>query len=185
MIEKKTDLSNYKSIITSKNSKPYYNKLCEESSLGSISLLNAQCVTNFLKKRSSCLGIFDFTSEDFIENSIISGFGSPEKNGRWTIKEDATFFCNMDQKNQRRVIINLIPFQNKTVSISFNNSLPLKKNIFNISEPSSISISIPKSQNNKNLKIKFHIHNPQSPSDLNMSDDKRLLGIMIKTIKFE
>lgn len=184
------DISNYNAILTSVDSKPYYLSTCKlPVSSGSIALLDADCVGEALINSNLCSGDFDFSSNGFIDRSIISGFSGSEDHGRWTDSKNAKFTCTIKEKMPTKVKIHATPFlygshniQRLVVTIksSVNEYI-----LSNTSGWRNIEIALPASKAGEKMTIDFHMPDAISPKQLGLSEDNRLLGIGIKSISFE
>lgn len=142
--------------------------------------------------------VFNYTYGDTINfkkggNSgdfIWGGFSNQEKWGTWTCSDKSFIILKMDLNLNDNLCINIIalPFVNEKlhkqyINIKVNNLL-IKKYLFDyrFSGDKILTINVPKSiikPSNNIIKLEIDTINPSSPYDLNISDDKRKLGLGI------
>ncbi len=137
--------------------------------------------------------IFFHTSEDNFKKYLIlkEGWSTPEGNGTWTDGQFATILVPLAEKNKSNLILKIdaMPYinlkhPNLEVDIAINHQI-LKKVIYTIKNSSIINqIEIPSSLTNRNnlLEIQFYFKNAISPAELDMSTDKRKLGLLFSSL---
>ncbi len=180
------ELKNYSTILTSVDSKPYYQSSCKLLPYtGSIALVDAACAEEVLIKGNSCGGVFDFTSNGWIDPSILIGFSGAEMEGRWTEGSNAKFTCTVKDKTPRKLKINLTPFlygAHNIQRLSITIKSTLNDYVFSkTSGTQSIEIALPSYKDGEKMTIDFHIPDAISPKQVGVSKDRRLLGVRIKS----
>lgn len=137
----------------------------------------------------------EFTSENKDSIQYMTGdWSTPEPDGTWTDGKNTTLHLPIPNKNQNveDIYLKFIAeafvnekHPNQIIDILVDQKLITQWKYFsNQNNPTRI-VKIPAELIGQDgiLNITFRIHNPMSPSLLNISDDTRLLGIKLKTIE--
>lgn len=150
---------------------------------------------NWLKNSLYPLGtpIFFHTSKSNFKKYLIlkDAWSTPEGSGTWTDGKLATILVPLAEKTKSDLILKIdaVPFINAKhpileVDIAVNHYF-LGKIIYNIKNFSTTNqIEIPSSLANMNdlLEIQFYFKNAISPAKLNLSTDKRKLGLFFSSL---
>ncbi|EWS65941.1 hypothetical protein Y695_00797 [Hydrogenophaga sp. T4] len=164
---------------------------CNSLSKTDISIISSNCLEERYSKASDCRAGFDFSAGSGVPASLLQGFGTSEKRGRWTNGKLASFSCNNLGAPLTRVKLDIAPFiagiiksQRLGISINGIQSTPLELSAArDFRNP--IVIEIPKEVESKRYSISFEIPNAASPKSLGLSEDNRELGFRLRSIIFE
>jgi len=130
------------------------------------------------------------------ENIEIIGFSNKEKWGRWTdtdiSKTPSITINNIRANHDIEINFDIMPFVKKNHLLQevdiYSSGKKLDTWVFKWGEKDfSKKLFVSKSDINSNgtLKLEFDVKYPQSPYNLGLGNDKRLLGIGIKSLKYK
>lgn len=116
------------------------------------------------------------------EGYLIEGFSIPEANAMWTLGEESTIAFSVEEGTssiQVSMDLESIINDNQVVSVTANDQLVYSGIISADTDNISFEIELLR---DTNCNITISLPNAISPSALGMSDDKRMLSLMIKSI---
>lgn len=158
---------------------------CTISHYGSASLLDAKCN---IRLKNRCTQTFYFSGDELsLSNVLNSGFGSGEKDGRWSTGNEAIFRCNNDAGKLNTLTINAIPFVNNKIKKQrlriLVNGINKIDTSFDQSKLEQIVVPIDEFSASEKLTISFEIPDAKSPKELGMNkNDGRELGFFFTEI---
>lgn len=151
---------------------------CIISHYGSASILDTKCTARL---ENQCTQTFLFSENNLSLSNVLSyGFGSGERNGRWSIDNKALFQCNNNDYKLTTITIKLRPFITNDSPIQHIKILVngVEKVDTSFREPKEESIIIPIQEfsNSKKINISFIMPDSKSPKMLgiNKNDDRKL-----------
>jgi len=184
------NLDNYRSIVTSVDSRPYFFKSCNHPlTTGSVALLDASCVKKELSQLGDCVGDFDLTFRGEVDPAELSGFSIPEDHGRWTDSRNAKFSCTIAKNLPTKVRIDATPFlygpqKRQRLIVTIKNTVKVY-DLINVSDGRNIEIVLPRYKTGDKLNIEFNLPDAISPQQVGFNADTRQLGVSIKSISFK
>lgn len=151
---------------------------CTLSHYGSASLLDAKCS---IRLKNQCKQTFHLYGDELsLSNVLNSGFGTGEKNGRWSTENEAIFLCDNNAGKLNLLTINAMPFINdrlkkQRLKILVNGVNKIDTTFYQ-SKSESIEIPINEFSTSNKLTISFVMPDAKSPKELgiNKNDDRKL-----------
>ena len=126
---------------------------------------------------------------------MFGNWSNPEPSGTWSDAKNANILFKIDDSIEGNLTLNIEaePFINEKhpeqkIDVLVNNKI-IGQLMFKWGEEINLKnrIIIPQeiAKSDDNLLITFNFHNAQSPFNLGLSDDRRLLGLMFRNLSIE
>lgn len=126
---------------------------------------------------------------DFFGRIDLGGFGRIERNGVWTVGNNAVLKFDTRLRAPSFLVFKIVPFTHpsrpsKTVGTIVNSVLTAN---ITITRPSWITIplDLPTDGTVHPLRMQMHIHDPVNPSSISDSSDNRMLGVKLEEISVQ
>jgi len=185
-----SDLNKYSSIVSSRITRRYNSPNCKSYSTSSITISDAACIKAVLEELSVCKGSFDFSSNGYINPSLIRGFSGPEDHGRWTDGKTAQFACIIKGNPPKKIKISATPFiygahKRQRLVVLVNGEPAGNFDFTNTHGVAQIEVQLPAAHGRDEYFISFETPDAISAKEVGLSQDGRQLGFSVKAISFE
>lgn len=161
---------------------------CAQPGTGPLALLDPACVGRAQQQARVCTGSFDFSQKGHVDPAMLSGFGDPEKDFRWTDGAEAAFTCEAERPYQKAVLI-LAPYVTVThprqrVSIRVDGAPP-QEVVMDSPAVRVIELPLPQVAAGQPIVIRLALPNAVTPKSLGLGEDGRRLGVAVTSVSFE
>lgn len=153
---------------------------------GSYVITDGHCV--MAKFTKVCQAAADFSSSGFLVSSMLTGFDGPERSGRWTDAQRASFSCTVEGVRPHKAKLTFVPFspggRAQTVNVSINGIAAARSRT---NQSTTLIMDIPGDATPAGATLRFDLDLPEaiSPHDAGVNPDRRTLGVMVSRIELD
>lgn len=172
-------------ILTSPSSVPWDVPRCRIETAGTLVVLDAACVFDSFPELP-CFGNIEFSAPTL--DRQLTGFSYAESLGRWTEQKEASVRCILGKEQPKRILVQasgLVTAQYRQhVEFRINEGPVVAVDYTAASPRQIVSIEVPPSSGPE---LVLHISTPDatSPNELGINIDRRTLGILVQSLRFE